>query len=83
MSKFGWSYPAGCNGPPDDDYPEMPCVLCGKVIDNCTCPPCTCCGDQGCMTHMGYDELSEMLHLREYQVAELKREIDKHKSKRL
>lgn len=22
MSIFGWSYPAGCNGPPDDDCPS-------------------------------------------------------------
>lgn len=21
-SVFGWSYPAGCSGPPDEDYPE-------------------------------------------------------------
>lgn len=27
MSAFGWSYPAGCSGPPDDDEPTE-CV-CG------------------------------------------------------
>ena len=35
MSKFGWSYPAGCSGPPDDDLrPEWTntprCSHCGK-----------------------------------------------------
>lgn len=29
MSLFGWSYPAGCSGPPDDDYPED-CPVCQK-----------------------------------------------------
>ena len=24
MSKFGWSYPAGCSGTPDDDAPDPP-----------------------------------------------------------
>lgn len=24
MSKFGWSYPAGCSGPPDVDYTPSP-----------------------------------------------------------
>ncbi len=28
MSNFGWSYPAGCSGPPDDDYAEV-CPVCG------------------------------------------------------
>lgn len=27
MSDFGWSYPAGCSGPPDDDYAEV-CPVC-------------------------------------------------------
>lgn len=43
-SIFGWSYPPGCNGPPD---PEHPCGVCGKVIDNCICPECSECGSQG------------------------------------
>lgn len=29
MSLFGWSYPAGCSGPPDVDAPEE-CPECGK-----------------------------------------------------
>ena len=29
MSLFGWSYPAGCSGPPDDDVPEC-CPMCDK-----------------------------------------------------
>ncbi len=28
MSNFGWSYPAGCSGPPDEDYAET--CPCGK-----------------------------------------------------
>jgi hypothetical protein len=24
MRKFGWSYPAGCSGPPDEDYDCCP-----------------------------------------------------------
>ena len=24
MGLFGWSYPPGCSGPPDDSYPEYP-----------------------------------------------------------
>ena len=29
MSKFGWSYPAGCSGPPDDDRPDY-CPVCRR-----------------------------------------------------
>ena len=29
MGKFGYSYPAGCSGPPDDDGPEE--CTCGKA----------------------------------------------------
>lgn len=24
MGKFGWSYPPGCSGPPDDEYESSP-----------------------------------------------------------
>ena len=49
MSIFGWSYPPGCSGPPDD-Y-EGPCEVCGNTVDRCTCPECPvcgCCGDPSC-----------------------------------
>ncbi len=36
MSKFGWNYPAGCSGTPDDE--PCGCEVCGKDIDNCKCP---------------------------------------------
>lgn len=45
MSLFGWSYPPGCSGPPDE-Y-EGPCELCGHEVDDCICPACTVCGAQG------------------------------------
>ena len=45
MRKFGWSYPAGCNGPPNDD--EGPCEVCGRRVDLCICPPCHVCGEIG------------------------------------
>jgi hypothetical protein len=45
MGKFGWSYPPGCSGLPDQD--ERPCVVCGGSIDDCLCPECPKCGVQG------------------------------------
>tara|TARA_R110001583_G_scaffold21955_5_gene82846 strand:- start:73 stop:339 length:267 start_codon:yes stop_codon:yes gene_type:complete len=30
-SIFGWSYPAGCSGPPDDDDPPEKCPSCDKA----------------------------------------------------
>jgi len=44
-SPFGWSYPPGCSGPPDDN--EGPCDVCGNPIDHCICPECPICGSQG------------------------------------
>lgn len=44
-SIFGWSYPPGCNGPPDD-Y-DLPCAICGEFPDNCICPECQECGGVG------------------------------------
>jgi hypothetical protein len=43
---FGWSYPAGCSGPPYDDIPEL-CEVCGLNPDRCTCPECPVCGMVG------------------------------------
>ncbi|MDA8139796.1 MAG: hypothetical protein M0036_14190 [Desulfobacteraceae bacterium] len=45
-SIFGWSYPPGCSGPPDDDG-VAPCEICGEPIDNCICPVCPVCGAFG------------------------------------
>jgi hypothetical protein len=44
-SIFGWSYPPGCSGPPDQD--EAPCDVCGQSIENCACPECPKCGAVG------------------------------------
>jgi hypothetical protein len=32
MTDFGWSYPPGCSGPPDDDYDDTVCYHCGKDL---------------------------------------------------
>lgn len=44
---FGWSYPPGCSGPPDDG----PCIceVCGGDVDRdeCVCPECPTCGEHG------------------------------------
>ena len=45
MGIFGWSYPPGCSGPPDQDEP--PCDVCGEFVDACICPECRVCGVQG------------------------------------
>src|ERR1700720_3365653 len=52
-SVFGWSYPPGCSGPPDD---EGPCAVCGNGVDDCTCPECPICktiGDPHCYRQHG------------------------------
>ena len=46
MDKFGWSYPAGCSGPPDDDYDPY-CKICGRHEEECICPECSVCGAKG------------------------------------
>jgi hypothetical protein len=28
-------------------YPEGPCEICGKSVDDCTCPECPVCGSVG------------------------------------
>jgi hypothetical protein len=30
---FGWSYPPGCSGPPDDFYDNEHCLRCGELLD--------------------------------------------------
>jgi hypothetical protein len=42
--RFGWSYPAGCDGPPDF---EGQCPVCGLEPGSCVCPVCPVCGVQG------------------------------------
>ena len=48
-SIFGWSYPPGCSGPPDEN--ECPCLVCGLWPDDCICTECPVCssiGDPAC-----------------------------------
>lgn len=44
MGLFGWSYPPGCSGPPEE---ESFCQVCGKEVDDCICPECPVCGETG------------------------------------
>jgi hypothetical protein len=44
-SIFGWSYPPGCSGPPDES--EGPCDVCGNSVENCLCHECPKCGSVG------------------------------------
>lgn len=66
---FGWSYPPGCSGPPDDG-PEPPCQMCGEYEEKCKCPECPVvtphpsdpdriCGTVGCLEHMPIQQLWE------------------------
>jgi len=43
---FGWSYPAGCSGPPEY-YENDLCEVCGVDPDDCECPECDMCGSIG------------------------------------
>lgn len=61
MGIFGWSYPAGCSGPPDD---EAPCSMCGKWADDCICPECPEChthGDPKCYVQSESDTAHGLL----------------------
>jgi hypothetical protein len=51
MSVFGWSYPPGCSGPPEDDRDCEGCPVCYQPEDKCVCrvcPGCECVGDPSC-----------------------------------
>lgn len=45
MSIFGWSYPPGCSGPPEDSI--GPCECCGQAVYDCECPECPVCSEFG------------------------------------
>ena len=49
MGKFGWSYPPGAANDPYAPYNQTdePCAICGKWPDDCICPECPVCGEQG------------------------------------
>lgn len=42
---LGWSMPPGCSRVPGDE--EGPCAVCAKWPDDCVCPECVVCGEQG------------------------------------
>ena len=51
---FGWSYPPGCSGPPDEE--PGPCTQCGRSEYDCICPECPICesvGDTECYEKHG------------------------------
>lgn len=65
-SIFGWSYPPGCSGPPDE-Y-EGPCEVCGQHVDDCICPECEVCatyGDPDCYIKHGLRRTEEQKFLKE------------------
>lgn len=60
MGIFGWSYPPGCSGPPDDF--DGPCEICGEMFDNCECLECPVCesiGDPRCYLEHGMRRTEE------------------------
>jgi hypothetical protein len=46
MGIFGWSYPPGCSSVPGDE-PDPPCEVCGYFSEDCVCPICPLCNEQG------------------------------------
>jgi hypothetical protein len=80
-SIFGWSYPPGCNGPPDDF--EVPCILCGYFEDKCTCKECPECKEYGCLEHIKSWELASIIRDLEFRVEELQYQAKKREKKTL
>ena len=77
MSNFGWSYPPGCSGPPDD-Y-EGPCEGCCQSIDDCVCDPCPVCqsvGERKCETAHGHTVHPAIKRLREVTEAKWKADAE-------
>jgi len=44
MGLFGWSLPPGCGRLSGEE--DCPCAVCG-LMDDCICPECPECGQQG------------------------------------
>ena len=63
---FGWSYPAGCSGPPDEDEPV--CSACGLGQDEVT-------GDRMCVDPAACDA---KVRAQDQAEAESYAEIEKH-----
>lgn len=72
MSKFGWSYPPGCSGPPEDDHSD--CLVCGgnvyeedPELGGCICEECPQCGaygDPNCYDNHGMFLSIDQVHQR-------------------
>jgi len=78
MGLYGWSYPPGCSGPPEQD--EAPCPLCGKMSDDCECPICEC-GVTACLEHMDKKDLVAQIRLKSSQLDDLQREAKRREKK--
>lgn len=78
MSLFGWSYPPGCSGPPEEI--EFPCAICGHMPEDCTCPECGECSSQGCIEHLKSWDLANLIRNLEYRLSELHKEAKKRES---
>ena len=66
MGKFGWSYPPGAAGDPNAPWNQVegPCEVCGKCVDECICPECPVCGEQGngyCYRDHGIEKSDEQI----------------------
>jgi hypothetical protein len=80
-SAFGWSYPAGCSGPPE--APDGICPLCGKrAADLCDCPECPKCGAAGCLAHLSDADLLARYEVAYSQAADLGREVERRERER-
>lgn len=44
---FGWDLPPGVSVRDLPGYDETPCAVCGNWADDCICPECPTCGQQG------------------------------------
>jgi len=77
-SIFGWSYPPGCSGPPDEE-PEY-CEVCGLNVYQCVCPKCPICEETGQLLcynpDSGYSEGTTALELTPEQIKAMERVID-------
>jgi len=72
---FGWSYPPGCSGPPDEDFP---CEVCGLFPDDCICPECPICGEYGqpsCYLEHGLRRTEQQKFLKEIFDREMEKYI--------
>ena len=74
MSKFGWSLPPGVSHRDIDEAAgaEGPCAVCCRPVDDCKCPECPRCGEQGnerCYRDTKVDSRGHGMRLNREQVA--------------